>query len=138
MMADSVNRGWLLSLMGKADQTLRIAEEALARDPALNMNPNFRHNQCYAQLLLGRYDDAIASCEKSIAAGGGDDWWPYLFVTAAYAQAGHMTKATTAKVELLRRRPGFTIARLNQKRSLLPQPLDAKGSLDRGWYNQLV
>ena len=69
-------------MMGKADQTLRIAEEAVARDPTLDMNPNFRHNQCYAQLLLGRFEEAVTSCEKSAAVG--DDWWPYLFLTVAY------------------------------------------------------
>ena len=107
-----VQRGWLLSMMGRADEALRIADDALARDPSLDTNPNFRHNQCYAQVLLGRFEEAITSCEKSIA--GGDDWWPYFFVTVAYAQAGDVTRAATSKAELLRRRPEFSIARLNK------------------------
>jgi TolB-like protein/tetratricopeptide (TPR) repeat protein len=110
-LANVVDRVWLLSMMGKADQTVAVVEEALAREPGLDMNPNFRHNQCYAQLLLGRFEEAVASCEKSVA--GGDDWWPHFFLTVAYAQTGDMAKAATSKAELLRRRPGFSIAQLN-------------------------
>jgi hypothetical protein len=41
----------------------------------------------------------------------GDEWWPHMFLTAAYAQKGDMPKAAASKAELLRRRPGFSIAR---------------------------
>jgi tetratricopeptide (TPR) repeat protein len=109
--ADVVDRGWALSMIGKAEETIRITEEALTRNPGLDANPNFRHNQCYAQLLLGRFEQAVASCEKSAA--GGDDWWPYFFLTVAYAQIGDTTKTVTSKAELLKRRPGFSISEHN-------------------------
>jgi hypothetical protein len=82
----------------------------LQKDPSLNLRPNLRHNQCYALLLVGRFDDAIASCEKSVA--GGDDWWPFFFLTVAYAQTGDAARTASSKAELLRRRPAFTIAQL--------------------------
>jgi len=109
--ADVLDRGSALSMVGKADEAISIAEEALARDPGLDMNPGFRHNQCYAQLLVGRFEQAVASCEKSAA--GGDDWWPYFFLTVAYAQIGDTTRSATPKTELLKRRPGFSIAQLH-------------------------
>jgi hypothetical protein len=55
--------------------------------------------------------DGSRSCEKSVA--GGDDWWPYFFLTVAYAQTGDVAKVKTSEAELLRRRPGFSIAQLN-------------------------
>jgi len=109
--ADVVARTWLLSLVGKPEQGVKLAEEALARDSTLDLKPNFRHNQCYANLLLGRFGEAVAPCEKSVA--GGDDWWPYFFLTVAYAQTGDVEKAAASKAELIRRRPSFTIAQLD-------------------------
>jgi len=105
-----VARTWLLSMVGKPEQAVSFAEEALARDSTLDLSPNFRHNQCYANLLLGRFAEAVAPCEKSVA--GGDDWWPYFFLTVAYAQTGDMKKAAASKAELLRRRPSFAVAQL--------------------------
>src|SRR4051812_8477609 len=37
-MADVVDRGWLLSMMGNADESVRIAERALAAEPGLDRN----------------------------------------------------------------------------------------------------
>ena len=110
-LGDVVYRSWMLSMTGRADEALRISEDALAHEPSLDTDPNFRHNQCYAQLLLGLFGKAVPTCEKSAA--GGDDWWPYFFLTVAYAQSGDMAKAATSKAELLKRRPDFTIAQLN-------------------------
>jgi adenylate cyclase len=104
-------RPWILILTGRAGEALTLLDKAIALEPSLALNPNFRHNQCYAHLLLGQLDKAIATCEQSVA--GGDDWWPYMFLTAAYAQTGDMAKAAVSKAELLRRRPGFSITRFN-------------------------
>ena len=123
--ADVTARLWLLSMVGKPEQGVKLAEEALARDSTLDLRPNFRHNQCYANLLLGRFDEAVAPCEKSVA--GGDDWWPYFFLTVAYAQTGDIKKAAASKAELLRRRPSFTVAQL-----------EAMGLSDNAVYLKLV
>jgi hypothetical protein len=64
------------------------------------------------RLVLGRYKDAIGACEK---AGTSDDSWAVqLFLVAAYGDEGEVAKAEAAKAALLRRRPGFSIADLNQ------------------------
>jgi adenylate cyclase len=104
------SRTWMLNMTGKPEEAIRLVEQQLQKDPSLNLRPNLRHNQCYALLLLGRFNDAIASCEKSVA--GGDDWWPFLFLTVAYAQTGDAARTASSKAELLRRRPAFTIAQL--------------------------
>jgi TolB-like protein len=108
---DVTARSWILDLSGHADEALTVIDKAIAREPSAALDRFMRDNQCYAHLLLGQFDKAIASCEKSVAVG--DDWWPYMFLTAAYAQAGDMPKAAASKAELLRRRPGFSIARFN-------------------------
>ena len=99
-------RGWILAMMGRADEAVVVFDKAIALGAA--SDPDLRHSQCYALLLIGQFDKAIVPCEQSV--GVGDDWWPNMFLTAAYGQVGDMDKAALAKAELLRRRPGFSIA----------------------------
>jgi adenylate cyclase len=101
-------RAWILSMTGRADEAVVLLDRAIALDPRAGLSSDFRHNQCYALLLLGEFDKAIVPCEKSVAVG--DDWWPHMFLTAAYAQTGDTAKAVASKAELMRRRPGFSIA----------------------------
>jgi adenylate cyclase len=72
--------------------------------------PGYLQYQCRAFLALGRYDDAIAACEKSLALA--DYWSRHLYLVAAYAQKGDLAKAAVAKTELLKRQPGMSIARI--------------------------
>ena len=44
-----------------------------------------------------------------------NDYWVYLDLAAAYAQTGDMARAATAKAQLMKRVPDFTIARLEAK-----------------------
>jgi adenylate cyclase len=101
-------RAWILSMTGRADEAVVLLDRAIELEPQAALSSDFRHNQCYALLLLGQFDKAIVPCEKSVAVG--DDWWPHMFLTAAYGQTGDMAKAAASKAELLRRRPGFSIA----------------------------
>lgn len=68
---------------------------------------------CFADQLLGRYREAVEACEKSAAS---DNWWiDHMMLTAAYAQLGDAARADAAKNELLRQKPGFTIAKLKAR-----------------------
>jgi len=68
--------------------------------------------RCRAFLALGRYNDAIASCERSIAAG--ENWWMvYCYLVAAYAQKGDTARAAAERVKLEAYVPGFSIADFN-------------------------
>ena len=70
--------------------------------------------RCRAYLVLGRYDDAIAACEKAVAL---DDWWlGHAFLVAAYAQKDEAAKAEAEKTLLLRQLPAMTIADLKAQR----------------------
>ena len=63
---------------------------------------------CRAYLALGRYDEAIASCERS--ASKAEHWLVHIYLAAAYAQKGDTAKAVAAKNRALTRKPEFTIA----------------------------
>jgi serine/threonine protein kinase/TolB-like protein/tetratricopeptide (TPR) repeat protein len=67
---------------------------------------------CRAFLSLGRYDEAVQSCERAMATD--ESWLVHLYLTAAYAQKGDMARAADAKARLLNRKPGFTIATLKE------------------------
>ena len=60
--------------------------------------------------MIGRLDDAITACEKSI--GQNDDWLVYVYLDAAYAQKGETSKASATKAELLKRKPKLSIESL--------------------------
>src|SRR5207248_7792253 len=66
--------------------------------------------ECRANLSLGRYDDAIAACERSTALA--DYWIPHAYLVAAYTHKGDVAKAAAEKAELLKQQPGISIARL--------------------------
>ena len=68
---------------------------------------------CDAYVHLGNYREAIVHGER--AAAGFNTYWNYLNLTAAYAQAGDMARAASARDELMRRVPEFTIARFKAK-----------------------
>jgi TolB-like protein len=101
-------RAWLLVMNGQANEALAVVERAFSIDPlAIG---NYQTQKCWANLLLGRYDDAIAACEKWLAA---DDQWfpPRVLLLAAYAQSGNAAKAAAEKAVVLQRVPGYSIAR---------------------------
>ena len=59
-------------------------------------------------MALGRYEEAIAACEKSAAFL---DWWmPHLYLVAAYNHQGETAKAEAEKAKLLKQRPTASLA----------------------------
>jgi adenylate cyclase len=113
---------WLLTQQAKLMLNTGHPTEALAQmDKALALQPQNNQALGYALLIrccayqtLGRYDDAIAVCEKSVAQ---DDWWlGHAYLVAAYAQKGETAKAEAEKITLLKQQPGFSIADLKAQR----------------------
>ncbi|HEY5310746.1 MAG TPA: hypothetical protein VIK97_19700, partial [Casimicrobiaceae bacterium] len=80
---------------------------------ALSIDPqaigNYQSMKCWANLQLGRYDEAIAACEKVV--GVGARWLDRVLLMAAYAQSGNAAKAAEEKVGVLEQAPGYSIAR---------------------------
>jgi adenylate cyclase len=103
-------RGLLLNLTGRPEEALPLLEQAIALDPRGPGVSGYLQYQCRSYLVLGRYDDAIAACEKSLTLD--DYWFRYLYLVAAYAQKGDLARAAVAKSELLKRQPGMSIARI--------------------------
>jgi len=64
--------------------------------------------RCAVELRLGRYEDAIADCEKALA--NQDSWFEHSMLAAAYAQAGQLDRATTERNRLLALRSRYSIA----------------------------
>jgi class 3 adenylate cyclase/TolB-like protein/tetratricopeptide (TPR) repeat protein len=101
-------RALLLLWSGQAAASLPLTENALVLDPS-NAG-QLLMIQCHVYLMLGRLDDAIVACEKSI--GQYDLWLVYVYLDAAYAQKGETNKAAVAKAELLKRKPKLSIESL--------------------------
>ena len=90
------------------------AEQALAAfDRGLDLNPtgplhgvllNYRSR---ALIALGRYAEAVGSCERGMAFG--PEWPDYMLLAAAHALAGHPKEAAQARAQLLRLKPEFTL-----------------------------
>ena len=96
-------RALLLLWSGQAAASLPLTERALMLDPS---NAGWLLMiQCHVYLMIGRLDDAITACEKSI--GQNDDWLVYVYLDAAYAQKGETSKASATKAELLKRKPSY-------------------------------
>ena len=105
------HKAWLMSMSGRPADALPLTDYATALDPE-NTGDALRY-ACEAYMLLGRNDDAVATCEK--AAGTNSDWFVTSFLAAAYANRGDIDKAVAAKNEMLRTVPGYTIAQLRAK-----------------------
>ena len=93
--------------MGRAADALAAAQHAAALDPPGGGDPQLL--TCKSYLYLGRYEDAVAACEKSAGLGG--DVFTYLYLTAAYAQRGEHARAVAAREQVFKLWPNFALAR---------------------------
>ena len=100
-----ITDAWLLFAMGRPAESIALTERANAIDP-----PGDALNLCRGSLMLGRYAEAVPACEK-IAALDDATWHYQVLLAAASAQSGDMQKAAVARSELLKRQPGFSIAK---------------------------
>jgi len=111
-------RGWLgvtLIRLGRSQEALAELDQGLALDPSGPDIAFLLRQKCKAYSYLGQYEKAIPTCETSAT----DERfvYPFVYLTADYAQLGEMDKAASAKARLLKLHPRFTIAGL---RSSLP------------------
>jgi len=99
---------WLTYASGRPGEAIALTQRAVAIDPPGNVNAAM--NLCRANLMLGRYGDAMPACEKA-ATLDNDTWHNQLLLLAACVQNGEMQKAAVAKRQLLKRQPDFSIAK---------------------------
>ena len=93
---------------GRAEEALPWIDKALAFESGAGLGALLAR-KCYVHLLLGRYEEAVAECERSAGLAG--DGVTYVFLTAAYAQHGDNAKAVATREQLFKRWPDFTLAR---------------------------
>ena len=103
-------RAFLEMMAGRPENAFQYLDRAIALDPRGPAVADHLGFECRANLTLGRYAEAVQSCEKSLARR--DDWIPYLYLVAAHTQLGDRERAAAAKDKLLRHQPGMSIARL--------------------------
>ena len=103
-------RGVVLIALGRSEEALPELDQGIALDPSGRDIALLLRQKCKAYSYLGQYEKAIPTCEKS--ATDQQFLTPFIYLTADYAQLGEMDKAASAKAQLLRLSPGFTIARL--------------------------
>ena len=105
----SALRSEIMVFTGKPEEALALADRARAMDPTDKEEMGWIMLQrCRAFMALGRYDEAIDSCERNIAL---DNWWlPHLYLVAGYALKGETAKAIAEKTTLLELRPTASIA----------------------------
>jgi adenylate cyclase len=110
-----IQRARILLRAGQPAEALTWVDKALALEPWDRETVGIVSQvRCRAYQALGRYDDAIAACEKSIV---GVDWWlGHAYLAAAYALKGESAKAEAEKIILLKQQPGMTIADLKAQR----------------------
>jgi len=108
-------RAGIMIYTGQPAQALPLVDQQLALDPQAKESLGWAAlQQCRAYMALGRYDEAIVSCEKDVAL---DNWWlPHVYLLAAYAQKGEATRAVAEKTALLKLRPEFSIADFRAQR----------------------
>lgn len=110
-----IQRARLMLYSGQPAEALAWIDKVFALEPQWNAQAGYALLQrCQAYQALGRYDDAIAACEKSIAQS--DGWQGHAYLVAAYALKGETAKAEAEKMTLLKQLPGMTIADIKARR----------------------
>lgn len=101
-------RAETLLMLGRTDEAIVLAERALRLDPAGRYSP-VKHHLTLAYFVAGRYADALAACEVSLAHHPGI---PFLHAmrAATLARTGQIEEARKSAAEVRRLQPNFPAA----------------------------
>jgi class 3 adenylate cyclase/TolB-like protein/tetratricopeptide (TPR) repeat protein len=108
-------RAETMLLMGRPPEALALVDKALSLEAANTVATAWPlHTRCRTYVALGRYDEAIAACEKSAFL---HEWWmPHLYLVAAYTHEGEAAKASAEKTKVLQQRPAISFSDFNALR----------------------
>jgi adenylate cyclase len=112
-----INRGWIMDVSGQAHRAPALVEQAHSIDPETY---SYELNEaCEFQVLLAQFEKAAQSCAQAAAL---EEWsQDQVWLVAALAQLGDSAGVESAKRELTRRQPGFTVGGFRaQRRSQNP------------------
>ena len=107
---------------GHGERALAAFDRGIALNPSAPTYGVLMHFRCRALMLLGRYAEAIESCERAMAFG--PEWHDFMVLTAAYALQGEARQAQRARSELMRLQPAFSIGRHAALDGGAPTPFD--------------
>jgi TolB-like protein/class 3 adenylate cyclase len=100
--------GFLKIYLGRAEDGFAGLETAFRLSPRDPGVPWWQFYMCVLHGQLAQWEQAIPWCEKSIA-GNPQVFYPYLFLAAANASAGHDKEAKDAATQLEKVYPGYTV-----------------------------
>jgi TolB-like protein len=103
---DLYTRADYLVLTGQPEEALPLLMRAADISPT--QVSLFQRVACHAYLSMGRFGDAINSCERSVTST--EPWNVSVDLAVAYANQGDAAKAAAAKVRVLARKPEFNMA----------------------------
>jgi adenylate cyclase len=100
--------GFLKMYLGHAEDAFAGVETAFRLSPRDPGVPWWQFFMCALHSQVAQWEQAIPWCEKSIA-GNPQVFYPYLFLAAANAWAGHDKEAKDAAAQLQKVYPGYTV-----------------------------
>jgi tetratricopeptide (TPR) repeat protein len=100
--------GFLKMYLGRAEDGLVGLETAFRLSPRDPGVPYWQFFTCDLHAMLAHWEEAIPWCEKSIA-GLPQVFYPYVYLAASNAWAGHDKEAKDAAAQLQKVYPGFTV-----------------------------
>jgi adenylate cyclase len=114
--------GQCLAQTGHAEEDIALQQQAMESDPRSRWTFDRFRAIGYDQLLLGRYQDAITSLQRSLAINPAfGSSWRYFGVAAAYAATGQIDQARRVVAEANRLWPYFTVRSVDPNYS--PNPV---------------
>jgi adenylate cyclase len=101
-----VQLGANLNFAGRPEEAIPVLKQALRLDP---FPTHHTYSQlCIAYRCLGRYEEAVAACEKAVQLAP-DSAFRHASMAATYSLAGREEEARAAAAEVLRLDPKFSL-----------------------------
>jgi len=105
-------RASLLVLLGRPAEAVAAVDKALGL--AEQRSGYVLFQKCRAETALGRYREAVDSCQRSISR---EEWWmQHAYLVACYALMDDARNLATARDTMARMHPGLSIARFKALR----------------------
>jgi adenylate cyclase len=104
-------RGFMEAYSGHGEAAIAAFEHALRLSPLDPFSFNSHNGIGFANFVLGRYDRAIEWTQRGMRERAGMTW-AHRDLAAYYALAGRIDEARRSIAELVKTRPGLTIAKV--------------------------
>ena len=106
--------GFWKQFLGRSEEGLADVDTALRLSPHDGGVPNWQYFVCSLHLKLGKWEQAIDWCNKSLA-GNPELFAPLVNLAVANAWAGHDKEAKDAVARIQKARPDFSMQKLDPR-----------------------